>query len=320
MPILRQMVERDLPRVNLILSKSFTHARLQSGLQNSRVPLCRIEFLRMYLAGHPDGAFVIEQDEKIVAYCFSRLWGSVGWIGPLSVIPAEEGKGLGKQVVGAAVEVLKSGGAQTIGLELAASSTRNLAFYTKLGFRANKLTVDLLWPVADAAPASSGEGLSILEFGKRSEAKKSHYMEELRQFSGRFQIGLDYSREIQLVNDFGFGDARLVLESDRVIGFILAHTETYSQEECREYLKVNALQVAPDLPITMLARFLSLLEAWAYSQNLSSIYLRVPTRYYRGFRFLLSMGLVVVNSELRMTLQDYPQRDDPEMINFNKWE
>ncbi len=321
MPTIRQMVESDLSQVNLILSKAFTHARLQNGLSDSRVPLCKIEFLKMYLAGSPSGAWVMERNGRILAYCFSRLWGSVGWIGPLSVLPEEEGRGYGKQIVGAAVEALKGEGAKTIGLEMPAHSFRNLAFYTKLGFRANQLTVDLVRNVPSLAPSQSfSENVLIVKMGDVSPSEKPRYFEDLRRLSKRLQAGLDYSREVQLANDFEFGDGRLVYCNDSLIGFILAHTEIYSEEESHEYLKVNALQMAPELELHQLELLVALMEDWACSEGLASIYLRVPLRYHDGFRFLLSHNFFAVHNELRMTLEGFPQLDDPRSINFNKWE
>lgn len=320
MPNLRLMADVDLPQVNLILSKAFTHARLQTGLRDSRVPLCRIDFLKMYRAANAEGSFVIAEDGKIVAYCFSRLWGSVGWIGPLSVIPAKESKGYGKRVVGAAVEVLKSQCAETIGLEMAAQSTRNLAFYTKLGFRPNKLTADLIRPVGEPARQKSRRKIAAQRFSELSVPDQMMHGEALRKFFNQFQSGLDYTSEIQLTIDFSFGDAVMFFWEKKLVGFVLAHTETYSQGERREFLKVNALQMLPDVGLESLADLISQLDDWARAENLLATYIRVPTRYHAGFQTILSQNFRLVNSELRMTLEDYPQRDDPAMINFNKWE
>jgi GNAT superfamily N-acetyltransferase len=263
---------------------------------------------------------VIEQNSKIIAYCFSRRWGTLGWIGPLSVIPTDEGKGFGKQIVGAAVDALKAAGAQTIGLEMAAHSNRNLAFYAKIGFVPNHLTVDLIRHVSGSTSKKVREATRSIAIGELPTAQREKHFNGLRELSEQLQRGLDYRGEVQLARDCQFGDARLLYADERLIGFILAHTESYSQEECREYLKVNALQMAPDLPLDTLDSFIAHMEDWARAENLSSLYLRVPTRYFKGLRFLLSHGFFVINSELRMTLENYPLDDDEHSINFNKWE
>ena len=124
---LRCMTKDDLPQINLVLSKSFTHANIKSGDTSSRTPLCRIDFLEMYLAANPGNSFVIEKDRKVIAYCFTHLWGSVGWIGPLSVLPSEQGQGYGKQIVCAAIETLKANGTYGIRVKSLSSITGEFA-------------------------------------------------------------------------------------------------------------------------------------------------------------------------------------------------
>ena len=70
---LRQMQKEDLQEVNLLLSKAFTHARIQQGYREARVPLCRKEFLELYFAANSSGCFVIEkklQSNFILFYPF----------------------------------------------------------------------------------------------------------------------------------------------------------------------------------------------------------------------------------------------------------
>lgn len=317
---LRCMAKRDLHRVNLILSKAFTHARIQDGYRSDRVPLCRIEFLEMYLASNPEGCFVIEKDGEIIAYCFSRLWGSVGWIGPLSVIPSEEGRGYGRDVVSACIDFLKNNGAQTIGLEMPSHSNRNLGFYTNLGFVPGKLTVDFVRHVFPKVSRKQPKIFESVRFGKTDSGKQEHFLLQMKRLCNSLEPGLDYSGEIRLALEYGFGDACLLTKDGTVVGFILGHTEPYSQEEVREYLKITALQMSSDFPISTLDAFLEEIEEWARDEYLTEIYLRVPTRYYRGYEYLAKRDFKIVHSDLRMTLDGFSQRDDPEAINFSKWE
>ncbi|MFQ5677442.1 MAG: GNAT family N-acetyltransferase, partial [bacterium] len=159
---IRQMVEGDLTAVNLLLSKTFTHARYQAGYRKGRVPLCRKEFLQLYFNANPSGSFVIEKDHRIVAFCFSRLWGKTAWFGPLGVEPSAQGKGDGTRIVLHAVENLKKSGARTIGLETSANSSKNLAFYSKLGFKFDSLTVDLIRRIAPKAQPTERSGYERL--------------------------------------------------------------------------------------------------------------------------------------------------------------
>ncbi len=314
------MQKEDLQEVNLLLSKAFTHARIQQGYREGRVPLCRKEFLELYFAANSSGCFVIEKKHRIISFCFTRLWGTVSWLGPLSVDPSEEGQGYGKKIVLAAVESLKASGAKTIGLELAANSARNLAFYTKLGFEPRGLVIDVIKKVSGERQPLKVTEFEKIMYSEIPPQKRTSLLEEARKFWQQIEPGLDYSRELELVEDFEFGDACFIRKSGRIIGFILAHTQTYSQEEERRFIKINALQMSSQMIVETLNVFIEVIENWALSEKLSAIYLRIPTQQNNVLSYLLSREFKVLHNELRMTLTGYGQRADSTSINFSKWE
>ena len=312
------MEERDLAQVNLVLSKSFTQAEIEKGFKSRRVPLCRPDFLEMYRAANPRGAFVITIKQGIVAFSFSRIWGRIGWIGPVAVLPERQGKGLGCQIVSATLDYLKSQKMQTIGLEMPASSAKNLAFYTKLDFLPRELTVDMVRQARCQAGGISS--FKVLRFHGLDGRQRQHFLDEARTLAECMEEGLDYTNEIEATTTHRFGDALLVRQSSQTVGLIIGHTETYSQEESRRFLKINVLQIAPDYGIGIMSEFMDILEDWAYLERLQAIYLRVPTRYQSAFNYLLTARFKIVRNEQRLILAGYPQRDDPANVNLSKWE
>ena len=316
--MLRQMSPADLPEVNLLLSKAFTHGNIQDGLHNRRVPLCRIAFLEYYLHANPGGALVIEND-GIAAYCFSRQWGTLAWLGPLSVIPAQQGRGLGKKIVRACIAHLQGQGAATIGLEMMAGSGRNLAFYTGLGFEIDKPAIDLIRPLTQH-PESEAEIFETVFYSRLSPAEQTELKAAASTFSRNIHAGLDYSSEMAHCLHYGFGDTVILKQNHDIAALMIAHTETYSNDEKRQFLKVNILQISPDLPITTLDACLHILEEWARDEGLTALYVRVPTRYAEGYRYLLSKSFVIAQNDLRLTLSGYGLRDETGIINFSKWE
>ncbi|MFQ5707906.1 MAG: GNAT family N-acetyltransferase [bacterium] len=317
---LRCMQDSDLSKVNLILSKAFTHAFIQEGFTSNRVPLCRLEYLRMYLTANPEGCFVIEKNGKLIAYCFSHLWGLLGWIGPLSVIPAEEGKGYGKRIVAAGMDYLEQRGAKTIGLETSSRSNRNLAFYTRIGFLPGPLTVDMFKPISAVGPEGYWQEYEALYYSRLDSNQRQSFKARLQEMADKLQPGLDYSTEIEQTCQYGFGDACLLLRKQETVAFVLAHTEPYSTEEARKFLKVIALQVAPNRALEKLGVTLNWLEVWARNQSLSNLYVRVPTHYLAVFDYLLAHDFKIFNIDLRMTLRGFPQDDDPNQVNLSKWQ
>ncbi len=316
---LRNMMVADLRQVNLLLSKAFTYALQNDGKFNERIPLCRPEFLEMYLDSNPEGCFVIEDKGKILAYCFSRLWGKVGWIGPLSVLPAEQGKEYGKQIVSAAIDYLKGRKTITIGLEMPAGSSKNLGFYVKLGFIPQETTVDLIKNVSNIKPQLQ-PGIRLINYNDCSVEEKTKFIKRATVFNKELHRGLDYSSEIKLTSKHSFGDAFLIEKSGKLFAFLISHTQTYSQEEKRYFFKVNTLQLKGQLNKRAFELVSDIIEFCASSNNLQGVYVRFCTRFNHALHYFLTEGYRIAKNDLRMTLKGYPQRDNLSCINLSKWE
>jgi len=271
----------------------------------------------MYRAANPQGAFVIAIRERIVAFSFARIWGRVGWVGPLAVLPEEQGKGQGRQILFAALTHLKSQSMQTIGLEMPADSPKNLAFYSRLNFLPQQLTVDM---VREARGGPGEVTLNVLRFQNLSGSERHHFLVEAKALATCLEEGLDYTHEIQTTTMHRFGDALLVRQGHDTVGLIIGHTEPYSEIEPRRFLKVNILQIAPRYGVGILNEFIEILEDWAHLDHLQAIYVRVPMRYQAAFDYFVAARFKVVRNEQRMVLSGYPQRDDPANVNLSKWE
>ncbi len=319
MAALRSMQRADLTQVNLALSTAFTHAHIEEGFKSWRVPLCTPDFLELYHAANPQGAFVIEKNGRIIAFSFSRVWGQVGWFGPVAVLPEEQGQGLGCTIVSATIEHLKERGLATIGLEMPANSAKNLSFYSKLEFVPQGLVVDMVRRLA-GAPLQSNK-FEVIRYLSLSQQQRSPFLDSARLLAGQLEEGLDYTTEIEITRTSGFGDTLLLMDRDKPCAMIIGHTEPYSKEEQRAFLKINVLQMLPGAkPLINLQSVLQVLERWANSEGLSAIYIRVPVRYLEVFRFLVAAGFRIVRNEQRLTLAGCPQRDNPQNVNLSKWE
>jgi len=314
----RNMRRDDIPAVNLILSKSFTKARLDEGFKDSYVPPCHRSFLEMYLAGFPDGCFVVERNREIVGYAFSRLWGEVGWIGPVSVIPAQQGQKVGQRLMRIVIGTLQSAGARVIGLETIPRNYRNIGFYGKLGFVAQQLVLDMQAPSSEPLDRASSDQLEAIFWGLSDQEEKKSLKTALDDFIKKIDPHLSLVREIELVRQFEYGDALLLKDSHRgLIGCAVAHNETYSKEEPRTFLKVTALLLDDK---KYFEAMLNVLHAWARRDGLSSIVVRAPTRYHLAFSELLQCGFRIVHADLRMTLRGHHEVASPESFYLSKWE
>jgi len=69
------MKNQDIHQANLMMSKAFTRGRKEDGYENTHIPLCKPQFLEMYLEECPDGCFVIQEADRIIAASFCHVWG-----------------------------------------------------------------------------------------------------------------------------------------------------------------------------------------------------------------------------------------------------
>ncbi len=317
--LLREMRSADLPAVNRVLSKAFTSARLEEGYKNAYVRPCHLSFLEMYLANFPGGCFVMENKQSLLGYTFAHLWGQVGWIGPLSIVPAQQGKHLGNEIVLAALKALQQVGAQVIGLETAPRNYRNIGFYSKLGFRPGKLTLDMTKRVPPVAGGVLPAKYETCFLSQAESAQRNALLEEVEALTRRIDPCLSLRSEIELTLRFNYGDALCLREGNRMIACALAHSETYSEDENARYLKVIALLIEPkraELP----GQVIQLLCNWAGQKHLDTVSVRTPTRYARAYHALLGLGFRVFHAELRMTLKGYHERAHPREFYLSKWE
>lgn len=313
------MRSSDLGQVGLLLSRAFSQARRRDGYSEWQVPACRLGFLRMYLEANPQGSYVVEKGRRIVAFVFTRRWGRVGWFGPLGVDPEEAGKGIGKELVREVIRRLRAAGVHTLGLETDPRSNYNIGFYSKLGFESSQLVTDVVRELAEDAGVLPS-GYRAVRLGRAAEAEIPALLATIRSIGDAVCPGVDYRSEAELIIRHSYGDALLLFEGDEAIAMALAHTEPYTDTEERSFLKVFVLAVRPGRPLEDLRLLTCALERWAREEFLRGLAIRVPTRCSRALRLLLETGFRVVYTDLRMVLNGYGERDEPETVHFSKWE
>lgn len=314
---LRLMRRSDLPAVNLILSKAFTAARIADGFKTTHVPLCHLSFLEMYLTVFPAGCFVLESENSLAGYAFSRLWGEVAWIGPVSIIPAHQGKKLGQQLMVKVIETLQRHDARVIGLETMPRSVHNIGFYTKLGFLPQNLTVDLIYPVPRYPEAPYPADYEVLYYNDADPAQKTSLLAAAETLSRRLDTHLSIRREIEVTSQFQYGDTIFVRRGRELLACFLVHTKMYSADEVPRFMKIVVTLMDAGLAV---AEILPHLFAFAARESLDTISFRTPTRYVRAYSELIAAGFQVFHSDLRMTLEGYEEVADPKNFYLCKWE
>lgn len=94
------------------------------------------EDVRSYIEKNPTGCFVAKDGANAVAFLLSRNWGSICWLGPLSVLPDYTGQGIARMLLTMAMNHYSSSKCRMLGFE--AQPVK--ALYLKLGMIAVSMT------------------------------------------------------------------------------------------------------------------------------------------------------------------------------------
>lgn len=98
------------------------------------------------------GIFVYDIDGEPVGFISCRFSPRtlIGWIPNFAVHPAHQGKGIGKQLMEAALTYLRTLGMKFVRIETLEQNTRCCALYPKLGFREIARQIHYVMPLDDA--------------------------------------------------------------------------------------------------------------------------------------------------------------------------
>ncbi|MDQ7053091.1 MAG: GNAT family N-acetyltransferase [candidate division KSB1 bacterium] len=318
--MLRHMQKDDLREVNSVLSRAFTHARWEQGLQAYRVPPCCMRFLEMYLQRFPQGSFVLHDRRRIRGFIFAHLWGKIGWVGPLAVLPDWQGRGYGRDLLEASLQTLIDAGAATLGLESAPLSFRNIGFYGRKRFFPGYLTVDLSSEVKRSQLIRLSAGYRAEALRELSGDAQNRAMSTLDRLANRLDPNLRLTREVALLHRFDYGDAWVLYRGEEPVGFAVGHTERYYEEEKRRFLKVYLGGLTASDWQRDLDAYLNMLAQWTRQAKLKYMIVRISTRQRQAFQALLGKGFKPIHGDLRFVLEGFEEQSRPDDFYLNKWE
>lgn len=96
------------------------------------------EGIARYLARNPDTCFVAVEDECIVGAILCGHDGRRGHISHTAVLPARQGRGIGRALAEAAVEGLRRQGISKVNLVVFRDNEAGNAFWERMGFAARR--------------------------------------------------------------------------------------------------------------------------------------------------------------------------------------
>lgn len=304
--------ERDIDGLNRVFAEAFTDRYRRDGLVGVRVPQLNPLVWRYALLDAGDGAMIWrDEHDEIAAFNVAHHAGIEGWMGPLAVRPDRQGTGVGKTIVRTATDWLIERSVTTLGLETMPRTPENIGFYARLGFTPGHLTVTLTNEIS-----TRGQPAPIL-LSRRPAEEKEATMEAARRLVAELSPGVDFSREILLTAELGLGDTSLVDGDNGLDALILWHSAPLADTRMRDEVRVLKLAARDDASFEAA---IAAVEAAAARAGIRRVAVRCQSHYAEAFRRLVARGYRVRWTDLRMTLDGYPERLVAKGVLFSNWE
>ncbi len=256
------------------------------------------ENILSYLHADMEGAFVAADDlAGVIGSCFSHVWGTTGWVGPLSVLPAYQSRGFGKELLRHSLRHLEDTGCVDIGLETMAENPTNLGMYLKAGLRPEGLVL-MFGKRLEHAELQEEDARDVAVERYSESDVQGHLKAHIKRISSSLREGLDYSKEIELTHKFAFGDTIVASSKGKVVGFCVVHTRPRRQNMTGGSVRVLAVDSAAKWDV--MEPLLSSAELMAAEARMSEISVGIPVVCRRALDSAFSRGYFVIESFERL--------------------
>jgi ribosomal protein S18 acetylase RimI-like enzyme len=304
MAVIRLMEPKDVDSVRWVESQAFESSYRKAG-RLAELGLRTRENILAGLAINPTGCFVAEEKGVIAGIIFTRLWGSVGWAGAFGVLPGEQGKGIGKALLGTARDYLAATSCETVGLETNSENHKNVGMYVGWGFRPVYSTLSL---VKDVHPPEHSPAYQVKD-------SDDNTIQKISDVSSRVWRGLDYSPEAINAVQFGWGKTILMGEND-FWGAGVIRTTTRREETTGCDLEISCLAIMPEMR-DHLDQVVMVLEDYAAAHGFSRLRIPFNTSNWPALLSLNLLGFRTVSVMMRMLLRGKETADQG--IEFSRW-
>ncbi|MBN1680201.1 MAG: GNAT family N-acetyltransferase [Anaerolineae bacterium] len=282
---IRPLVPYDQDIVCKIDRDAFeTHRRSQH--QSARPLRLRTpENIRTAILREQPGIVIESPPGRPVGYCFTHIWGKVGWLGTLGIAPPYQGLGLGRAVIAAGLDLLREAGCETLTLETMPESGKNLALYTLLGLDAYRLTV-----LCQGTPKSAAQ--TRFEIWEDDSA--------IRDVASQLVPGLDPTPAAVWLKKEGAGETLIWYEHHTPIAFAILRTIPRRQQGLLTYITVEVAACVPEAAHRW-PHILNEIQTYARSLSKLGVVLPVNTNQAALLRQVLGYGMHIVHTRVRMT-------------------
>jgi N-acetylglutamate synthase-like GNAT family acetyltransferase len=272
----------------------------------------------------PWGCFVAEEgDGKIVGAAVAVMWGTIGLVGPVAVLPNYQNQDIGQQLLTACQGFFDENKAVLQGVATYPGSPKHLLFYQKFGYRPRGLvalmarTLERRETPAVARPAKPA--VTVRRYSTLEEAKKKAAILKLRKITNAVYRGMDVGKEVEIVDGLALGDTLLLERGADLAGFAIYHQPGVSEAPAGSgYVKFLAID-PKQRKTEHLEQLVGSIEDLAQEQGLSRVILPVYLRYWQAYSTLVKCGYQVDLTMVRMQKGKQEDYEDPSDLVLDDW-
>jgi ribosomal protein S18 acetylase RimI-like enzyme len=270
------------------------------------------EVVRTRWATDPAACLVAESDGRVIGSGLGMDWGSVFVVGPVTVLPELQGRGIARQLMDGLMALVQARPGITLaGLFTHPQSNKHIRLYESYGFMPQSLIGVFSKPVA-ASAADPGPLYSRL-----SAAQQEKALADCRAVAAANYPGLDLTREIRAVAAQKLGDMLLLTDGGRITGFAICHVGAGSEAGSgRCFVKFAAVRPGAAEDFT---RLVDRCEALAASLGAERIIAGVNSGRRAAYKMLQARGYRADLNGLAMHRPDAPGIDRADLFVVDDW-
>jgi predicted N-acetyltransferase YhbS len=307
---IRPLAEADLDDADRIFRLAFgTFLGLPDPLQFFE----GASYVRGRWLTDPAAAFGAESDGELVASNFATNWGSVGFFGPLTVRPDQQGRGIGKQLMEPIMECFESWRATHAGLFTFAHSEKHVGLYQRFGFYPRFLTAIM------GKPVSAGGDVRATPYSEFTQAERDSALAACGEVTDAIYDGLDVTREIESVAERGIGETLLLDDGGSVAAFAVLHAGEGSEAgRGTGYVKFAAVRPGPGAT-ELLDELLEECERVTAERGLERLDVGTNLAREETYRVLLARGYRTWLQGVAMHKPNEPGYSRPGVVLIDDW-
>jgi predicted N-acetyltransferase YhbS len=310
-PIVRALEEKDLPEAARILRRAF--GTFLGAPDPESFWADRDYVYGRHGAPHV-AAFGATIDEQLVGSIFATKWGSVGFLGPISVRPELQETGVGRALLAKTMAQFDDWETGHVGLFTFAESPKHVALYHKYGFYPRFLTA-----IMSAPAVRRDSSADWSRFSQLNETQRQNALRSCRTVAHTIYPGLDLTEEIRATYAGNLGDTILLEGAGGTAAFAVCHYGPRSEagaDHC--FVKFGAVRDGSSAERDYLG-LLDACEALAVTVGMPNLTASTNMARHEAYRLLVTRGFRTEKQGIAMHRHNDPGYCRPGAYVIDDW-